>query len=65
MRESFILKGFFTDFEGEMPDYMTKVGHKEHEIARREFEEFPSDEDVEQFIDEFNPITCEIVKCYR
>lgn len=65
MIETFIIKGYRTISEGKVPDYQTNIGYKEYEIARRELDEFPTDEDMDTFRQEFNPTRCEIVKNYR
>lgn len=63
--ETFILKGFQVKKDGIALDWQTNKGYEEFEIARREFHEFPTDEDIAEFMEEFHPTRCEIAKCYR
>lgn len=65
MIETFILKGFKTISCGNAIDFQTNLDFKEVEIARREFEDFPSDEEMDEFRKEFRPTRCEVAKNYR
>ena len=65
MIETFILKGYKTIFQGDATDWQTNVNFKEIEFARREFNEFPTDEEIDEFRKEFNPTRCEVAKNYR
>lgn len=65
MIETFILKGFKVIRSGKALDWQTNLGYEEKEIARREFEVFPTDEEMDAFRKEFKPIRCEVVKNYR
>ena len=65
MREYFLIIAFQTIQQGVACGYKTYMNCKEIEVARKEFDEFPSEEDVLEFKKETHADRCEIRKSYE